>query len=407
VLGLVAEPPPVQYVYKPTPRRDAVVQGLQVIDKFNCNGCHAFSLDRWDIAYEPGDFGDAPEFPDYAFLKAHVTAEQIKASEATDPAGLRHATLVGMPAVNEKGEPLRLDEDGAPIDAEDKETKGFYSFTPWKDVVINGQVRPAGLQNILVPESRIEKRFPAFGGTLAQLAYPAVVAAEKAVNPNAKADEAWGWLPPPLVGEGKKVQTNWLHNFLLDPFPIRPAVVLRMPKFNMSPAEASKLVNYFAAMDNAQYPYDFDPRTRESYLASENAQHHDRLSDALKIVTDGNYCIKCHLIGDFNPAGSERAKAPRLDQVYKRLRPDFTLDWIANPKRLLPYTGMPVNIPHDKPVSQDLYKGTSEQQLNAVVDLLMNYDRYTESKTPIKQMVKPVAPAAAAVETAQPSDAAQ
>ena len=41
---------------------------------------------------------------------------------------------------------------------------------------------------------------------------------------------------------------------------------------------------------------------------------------------------------------------------------------------------MPVNIPHDKPVSQSLYKGDSEQQLNAVVDLLLNYDRFMESE---------------------------
>ena len=75
-----------------------------------------------------------------------------------------------------------------------------------------------------------------------------------------------------MIGEGRKVQTAWLHDFLLDPHPIRPAVVLRMPKFNMSPAEAGKLVNYFAAVDGAGYPYDFDPRTRESHLAPREAE---------------------------------------------------------------------------------------------------------------------------------------
>ena len=67
--------------------------------------------------------------------------------------------------------------------------------------------------------------------------------------------EAYGWLPPPLIGEGNKVQTAWLHDFLLDPYPIRPAVFLRMPKFNMSSAEATALANYFAAVDNADFPY--------------------------------------------------------------------------------------------------------------------------------------------------------
>jgi cbb3-type cytochrome oxidase cytochrome c subunit len=400
VLGLVSEPPTLPYVYKGTPKRDAIVQGLEVIEKFNCTGCHAFAMDRWDLAYAPDDFPDAPNIPDYAFLQVHFSPEQIEKSLETDPAGLLHATLVGKPAVNEDGTTLRLDEDGAPIEADDTETPAYYSFAPWQSVLLNGQARQAGVQNLLVPESRITKRYPAKGGFLADLAYPAVVKVEKAVNPAAKAEEAWGWLPPPLVGEGIKVQSAWLYDFLLDPYPIRPAVMLRMPKFNMSPDDARKVVNYFAAIDGADYPYDFDPRTRASHLAAAAAQHPNRLDDAMKIVVDNNYCVKCHLVGDFDPEGSERAKAPQMDRVFERVRPQWMMDWIANPKRLLPYTGMPTNIPYDNGVSQELYKGTPDQQLNAVVDLLMNFDRYTESKTSIKTLVKPAPPAAAATDSA-------
>ncbi len=394
VLGLVSEPPAAQYVYKASPRREAIVQGRQVVEKFNCTGCHILDMERWQVAYEPGDFADPPEIADYPFLQAHFTPQQVKESLKTDSRGLRHVTLTGMPLVDEQGNPLRLDEDGAPIEPDDKETKAFYPFVPWENVLINGLARQAGLQNILVPESRIVQRTQPFGGTLPRLAYPTVVAEEKKVNSNAKADEAWGWLPPPLVGEGRKVQTAWLHDFLLDPYAIRPAVVLRMPKFNMSSADATKLANYFAAVDGVEYPYDFDPRTSNAHLSAEDSQHPDRFTDALKIVTDNNFCVKCHLLGDFSPSGSERVKGPHLDQVYKRLRPNFVLSWIANPKRLLPYTGMPVNVPFDKPVSQSLYKGTSEQQLGALVDLLLNYDRYTDSKTPIKPLIKPQEPQA-------------
>ncbi len=39
---------------------------------------------------------------------------------------------------------------------------------------------------------------------------------------------------------------------------------------------------------------------------------------------------------------------PQLDRVNERLRPDYVLHWVGNPKRTLPYTGMPVNIPFDK-----------------------------------------------------------
>ena len=64
------------------------------------------------------------------------------------------------------------------------------------------------------------------------------------------------------MDEGEKVQTDWLHGFLMDPTPIRPAVVLRMPNFHMSSDEAAKLVDYFAAASGAEFPYEYKPQQR-------------------------------------------------------------------------------------------------------------------------------------------------
>ena len=219
------------------------------------------------------------------------------------------------------------------------------------------------------------------------------------VNPNpgvrSQATQAWGWLPPPLLGEGRKVQTEWLHNFLMDPFPIRPAVVLRMPKFNMSSEEASTLVHYFAAHDGAEYPYEFDARSRADHIEEMEVKHPKYLESGLAIITDNNYCVKCHLIGDFSPGGNPKALGPRLDRVHNRLRPDYLERRIGDPVRILPYTAMPVNIRPDKGVDQKLFAGSSKDQLNAVVDLLANFDRLAESQLSIKSRIKPVAPAAA------------
>jgi cytochrome c2 len=406
VLGLLAEPPAQQYVAKSDPRRKALVEGAKIIDKFNCKGCHAFQMDRWDLAYAPSDFPDPPKFADYSFLQSHFTPQQVAKSLKTDSRGLRQTSLVGMPTYDETtGQPQRVDNEGSPLDADETEGPVFARFVLYDSALVNGQVRPSGLQNLLVPLDRVTKKYPTaeqlafdpagFGGYLPKLIFAKVMADEKPSNPNAKVDDVWAWLPPPLVGEGRKVQTAWLHDFLLDPHLIRPAVVLRMPKFNMSSAEASALVAYFAAADNADYPYDFDPRTRQSYLTAtaEKEDNPHRLADGLKIVTDNNYCVKCHLLGDFAPTGSDRAKGPQLAEVYKRLRPNYTLSWIADPKRILPYTAMPVNIPFDKPVSDTLYHGTSVEQLNGVVDLLMNYDRFIEDRTSMKTLVKPAPPA--------------
>jgi hypothetical protein len=129
----------------------------------------------------------------------------------------------------------------------------------------------------------------------------------------------------------------------------------------------------------------------------------------MKIVTNNNYCVKCHLVGDYAPPGNPKALAPQLERVHERLRPGYVHDWIANPKRFLPYTGMPVNIPYDKPVSQDLYRGTSEQQVDALTDLLMHYDLFAKRNLSLDSYLRqpPAAPAAtppaAQVPAAQPS----
>jgi hypothetical protein len=174
-----------------------------------------------------------------------------------------------------------------------------------------------------------------------------------------------------------------------------------MPNFHMSSDEASKLVNYFAAKSNAEFPYEYNNRRRGGYLAQLEASHPTLLDDGMKILTDGNYCVKCHSIGDYEVRGAVKTLGPDLDEVYRRLRPEYMHHWIANPQRTLPYTGMPVNIPFDPNpptyggVSQTLFPGTSFQQLNGLVDLLMNFDEYARRQTSVKGLVRePTAPAA-------------
>jgi hypothetical protein len=120
----------------------------------------------------------------------------------------------------------------------------------------------------------------------------------------------------------------------------------------------------------------------------------NRLDDALKIVVDKNFCVKCHIVGDFDPGGSARAKAPNLADVHRRMRPEYLRQWIGNPKMILPYTAMPVNIPYEPAAPQgkappELFVGNSEQQVQALVDLLMNFDQYAKGKNQIAPLVPP------------------
>ncbi len=111
----------------------------------------------------------------------------------------------------------------------------------------------------------------------------------------------------------------------------------------------------------------------------------------MRVLTDRTtFCAKCHLIGDYTPGNQVRTSlAPRLDRVAGRLQPEALRRWLANPKSALPYTGMPVNFPPDgPPVGQDLLPGTSLEQIDATVDLLLHYPAYIGSQISIRQMVE-------------------
>jgi len=412
VLGLVAEPPAPQFVHRPGPREQARLDGLIVAEQYNCGGCHALEMDRWDVAFRPGGLGEASETPDYPFLSPHFTPQEAAQSLAVDAAGRRHATLFGSQVLDpETGRPQMVDEDGVPMEEDDVESVPHRPFTLWRDVLVEGEPRTVGGPNLIVPEAALQagRMYPGRGGDLAKLLYPVVIADEKEINPNVKPEDAWGWLPPPLVGEGKKVQSAWLHKFLLNPHTIRPPAVLRMPRFNWTADQAAKMVDYFAAVDGADYPYVYDARLDEGSVVAKELAHPGHLEGALRIVTNNNYCVKCHLVGAYSPPGNPKALAPQLERVHERLRPDYVHDWIANPKRFLPYTGMPVNIPYGAPVSQDLYAGTSEQQLDALTDLLMHFDLFAKRNLSLEAFIQEppaTGPDQPAAEPVNPAEAA-
>ncbi|MAT69455.1 MAG: hypothetical protein CMJ58_08000 [Planctomycetaceae bacterium] len=414
LLGLVSEPPADAYVYTPDAQQQAIVDGRQVLERFNCAGCHTLKMEQWEFAYHEDDFGSASKLEDYPFLAPEFSAREIATSLVTDERGMLHATLHGMPVLEEDtGEPTWVDEDREPLtkvelleyEAEEgEEIPVFWKFTLWDDALVSGEPRLMGVEQLMIPADRDQygpahgTAYPAWGGDLARYLFPRVIEWAQQTNPQVNGKEAWGWLPPPLMNEGEKVQSDWLHAFLMDPGPLRPAVVMRMPNFKMSSDEAAKLANYFAAANGAEFPYQYRQQQSSSYLAGlSGAAEDNKLDEAMNIVVSGNYCVKCHAVSDFMPKGDVKTFGPRLSDVYRRLRPEYVRDWVANPARILPYTGMPVNIPyrpgeeHLGGVSQDLFHGTSVEQLYGLVDLLMNFDAYAKQQTDVSSLVQDAA----------------
>ena len=196
-----------------------------------------------------------------------------------------------------------------------------------------------------------------------------------------------GFVPPPLVHEGEAIEPSWLFDYLLNPAPIRPAVALRMPKYQLSADDAGKLVDYFAAVSQADFPYTSSQAGSLTEPSGAEPQRFDRFDRVMRLVIDRTtYCGKCHVIGDFSPGGDvQTILAPDLEQVGRRLRPDYLRRWLANPKSVLPYTGMPVNFPPEgPPMGQELYQGSSREQLDAVSQLLLNYDWYLRRRTSVR-----------------------
>ncbi|MCH7884697.1 MAG: c-type cytochrome [Planctomycetes bacterium] len=54
--------------------------------------------------------------------------------------------------------------------------------------------------------------------------------------------------PPSLLGEGAKIQHNWMHEFLQQVEPLRPWLQVRMPSFYLTGEQSTTLVEYFAAL---------------------------------------------------------------------------------------------------------------------------------------------------------------
>lgn len=173
--------------------------------------------------------------------------------------------------------------------------------------------------------------------------------------------------PPNLNTEGAKVQSDWLHAYLLNPsVKIRPWHVLRMPNFKMSNEEATILTKYFAAYDKAAYPF--------------MSKVHSPLSPADLKATGAIFeqlaCLSCHAEGV-----DLATSAPNLKNVKYRLRPDWVTTWIKDPNKIMPGTRMPQLWPPldpDDPKSAHValpgYFGDDAQvQMNKIRDYLYQY----------------------------------
>ena len=173
-------------------------------------------------------------------------------------------------------------------------------------------------------------------------------------------------LPPSLVGEGARVDPNWLARFLRNPAleennlnrnGVRSYLQARMPTFDLSDEEIQQLVRFFAALSKQSIPYTapvLQPlSSRELTLARELFTH------------TAAPCLRCHATGD--PVTDRDATAPNFLLIPERLKPDWTERWIVHPEIIRPGTNMP----------SGLFRQEGQRWVFALADVpsLRNYDQ--------------------------------
>ncbi|MBF0489329.1 MAG: c-type cytochrome [Candidatus Omnitrophica bacterium] len=181
--------------------------------------------------------------------------------------------------------------------------------------------------------------------------------------------------PPSLMGEGQKVQSKWLFEFLHHPTPIRPWLHMRMPTFFFHKDQVSSIVQYFDAKDN------HDHRLVDKIRVHMSAEE----LDAAKKLFSKDYfnCASCHIVGKKMPEGSVDQWAPNFALAAKRLKPQWIIQWIANPSAILPGTKMPTFYDPkaiEASTPQDILKGDARRQIKVLRDYLLTIDQHESEK---------------------------
>jgi mono/diheme cytochrome c family protein len=123
----------------------------------------------------------------------------------------------------------------------------------------------------------------------------------------------------PLTFAGSKMQRDWLVDYLVLSFSIRPILTERMPIFRMPREEAVELAD---AMETLFV----DPRVPEDPFQGRPASDGDPAEGERLYATLG--CRACHIVGK-----SGGYVGPPLTDSGTRLKPGWTYTWLKGPQR--------------------------------------------------------------------------
>lgn len=136
-----------------------------------------------------------------------------------------------------------------------------------------------------------------------------------------------GDMAPDISWEGSAVQSKWLADFLRSPGTLRPALIRRMPKFNLSDHEIATLTDYIMTV------YQNPAIDRDSIPAGVNRP--DAIEKGRQLFYAKYACQSCH-IADYKK--DKGYIGPSLASAGTRLTPAWAYAWLKNPQSLRPGT---------------------------------------------------------------------
>ena len=133
-------------------------------------------------------------------------------------------------------------------------------------------------------------------------------------------------MAPDLSWEGSAVQRQWLIDFLKNPETLRPALIRRMPKFNLTADEINTLSDYMMVV------YQTPNVDRDSMPASFPAE---TVEQGRQLFYSKYACQSCHIV---DPQKDKGYIGPALWAVGARLDAAWVYAYLKEPRAMRPGT---------------------------------------------------------------------
>ena len=159
VLGLVSDPPTEQFAYQPDERTEALINGNEVLSKFQCRGCHLLEPETWQLAFPADTYGEQSRQTTYPFVSPPSDEAKLAAARPTDRRDLRTALIRGMPAIGIDGRAVIFDDEEFPLSEEEDEQfdldRLMYGFDLWLPSVLDGWPYQLGEGSLVIASRQI------------------------------------------------------------------------------------------------------------------------------------------------------------------------------------------------------------------------------------------------------------